>query len=290
MTATADETTADRFGLTDGSRRASGLAGLARKKGAAAAGGTADGSAPLTLDSLPDPSLAATPDQPLTDAELKDYALCESVIRSHHASFWMTGKALDAVAHRHLYRAQYPTFEALLEDWDVTLADSSRMRRGWRLAALLLPAVPKLTRSHVEALLPIVERYDVEAAATLHGVLREALPKVTAKAITEIVRELPGPQAPDADLSGQIRDQAEKVLTDPGQDDVKTPLDGTTDAVLREAVTRRTRQLADDLKRGRIPQQEVARALTEAFADPADTRVYDALVRWMKGRARATGQ
>ncbi|MFC8014088.1 hypothetical protein [Streptomyces cinereoruber] len=288
MTTTTDEaeTTADRFGLTGRPRRSSGLASLARKKG----GGTADketggdGSA-LTLDSIPDPSADVDPDQPLTDDDRRDFALCESAVRSHHASYWLTGKALDALATRHLYRAQYPTFDALLEDWDITLADSSRMRRGWPLAARLLPDVPKLTRSHVEALLPVVERYGVEAAATLHRLLRETLPKVTAKAITEVVRELPGPQD-GTDPVGQLQEQAEKVLTDPDEDTgTEEP---ATDAALRQAVSRRARQLANDLKRGRIPAGELTRALTEAFADPDDTRVYTALLRWMKDRNQAS--
>ncbi|MFD3701185.1 hypothetical protein ACFWUZ_34560 [Streptomyces sp. NPDC058646] len=280
MTTTDSETTAERFGLNERPRRSQGLAGLARKTTAAV------DPAALTLETLPDPSIAASSDQPLTDAERKDLAVCESVIRSHHASYWMTGKALDAVANRHLYRAEYPTFEALLEDWDVTLADSSRMRRGWPLAARLLPDVPKLTRSHVEALLPIVEQYGVEAAATLHGLLREALPKVTAKAITEVVRELPGPQN-DGDPTEQIREQAEKALTEPDQDQSD---DEPADAALRQAVSRRARQLADDLKRGRIPRRELNRTLAEAFADPNDTRVYQALVRWAKDRDRPAGQ
>ncbi|MZE50717.1 hypothetical protein GTY86_05160 [Streptomyces sp. SID5770] len=286
MTTTADEaeTTADRFGLTDRPRRSSGLASLARKSGGADKKAGADSSA-LTLDSIPDPSADVDPDQPLTDEDLRDFALCESAVRSHHASYWLTGKALDAIASRHLYRAQYPTFDALLEDWDVTLADSSRMRRGWPLAARLLPDVPKLTRSHVEALLPIVERYGVEAAATLHGLLRETLPKVTAKAITEVVRELPGPQD-GADPVGQLQEQAEKVLTDPDEDTgTEAP---ATDAALRQAVSRRARQLANDLKRGRIPAGELTRALTQAFADPDDTRVYTALLRWMKDRDQAS--
>jgi len=283
MTTTDSETTADRFGLNDRPRRSLGLAGLARKSTAAV-----DPTA-LTLDSLPDPSIAASIDQPLTDADRKDLAVCESVIRSHHASYWMTGKALDAVANRHLYRAEYPTYEALLEDWDVTLADSSRMRRGWRLAARLLPEVPKLTRSHVEALLPVVEQYGVEAAATLHGLLREALPKVTAKAITEVVRELPGPQN-GGDPTEQIREQAEKALTEPDQDQDSDGPEEPADAALRQAVSQRARQLADELKRGRIPRRELNRTLAEAFADPDDTRVYQALVRWAKDRDRAAGQ
>lgn len=288
MTTTESETTADRFGLNDRPRRPLGLVGLVRKGTVAVDPGAAVDPTALTLDSLPDPSIAASPDQPLTDAELKDFALCESVVRSHHASYWMTGKALDAVANR-LYRAEYPTFEALLEDWDVTLADSSRMRRGWRLAARLLPEVPKLTRSHVEALLPVVEQYGVEAASTLHGLLREALPKVTAKAIVEVVRELPGPRN-DGDPTEQIREQAEKVLTEPDQDQDGDGSKEPADVALRQAVRKRARQLADDLKRGRIPRRELNRTLAEAFADPNDTRVYQALVQWAKDRDQSAGQ
>ncbi|MFF8329194.1 hypothetical protein [Rhodococcus qingshengii] len=283
MTTTDSETTADRFGLT-GTGRASGLAGLSRKsKGAPAQEGPSGDS--LTLDKIPDPDAAIGSGDVLSDAERKDLEVCEQAVRAHHTTFWVTGKALDAVANRHLYRAAYATFEDLLEDWGVTLTDSSRMRRGWRLAARLLPDVPKLSVSHVEALLPVLTSYDIEAAVTLHAVLREALPKVTARDITAIVRELPGPAA-DSAPAISIREQAEKALTEPDTDDPDS--DGTPDATdgghLNRAVDRRARQLADDLKRSRIPRRELNQTLAEAFADPDDPQVYRALLRWMKAR------
>ncbi|WP_331720712.1 hypothetical protein [Streptomyces sp. NBC_01174] len=274
---TTDETTADRFGLSDRPRRASGLAGLARKKKGSEA------PAPEGLDAIPDPAIAYR--DSLTDVDLVDLDLCEKAVRSHHATFWETGKALDAVALRHLYRARYATFDALLEDWDVTLADSSRMRRGWPLAARLLPDVPKLSRSHVEALLPVVKRYGVDAAVTLHAMLREALPKVTAKDITAVVRELPG-LSEAADPTDAIRHQAEKILTEPEQDGEGQGAGGgdADDTALRQAVRQRARQMADELKRGRMSHQELTRTLTAAFADTDDPRVYQALIRWIKGR------
>ncbi|MFJ4633908.1 hypothetical protein [Streptomyces sp. NPDC088847] len=284
------ETTADRFGLPTGQPgvgRSQGLAGLARKPAK-----TADpADAPLTLDLIPDPDAPAGDGADLTPAERHDLQLCERAARTHHAAFWLTGKALDAVAKRHLYRADYATFDDLLADWGVTLADSSRMRRGWRLAARLLEDVPKLTVSHVEALLPVIKLYDVEAAATLYSLLRETHPKVTAREITTFVRDLPGPD--DASTpAAAIREQAEKKLTDPAPAIGAEPTVPTAapapsvDVQLRKAVDQRARQLADDLKRSRIPRQELAAALTEAFADPDDPQVYRALLRWMKAHSR----
>jgi hypothetical protein len=281
MTTDTNETTADRFGLT-GAKRSLGLAGLARKT----TGAPADTA--LTLDTIPDPDAAAAGTDPdrLTDDEIRDLELCERAARSHHTSFWLTGKALDTIAKRRLYRAKYPTFEALLADWDITQADSSRMRRGWPLAARLLKDVPKLTRSHVEALLPIVERYDIDAAVTLHSLLRDSLPKVTARDIQQIVASLPGPHGSSAPAA-QIRDQVEEVLTYPDDDPLEeAPRRTTADDLLRQAVDKRARQLADDLKCGRIPRQELTRTLTEAFADPKDPTVYKALLRWMKAHGR----
>lgn len=278
MTTTESETTADRFGLTN-AKRSLGLAGLARKTTPAA--GTA-----FTLDAVPSPDIAVKADSgSLDDDERRDWDLCQQAARTHHESFWLAGKALDAIAHRHLYRAEYDTFEAVLEDWDISLADSSRMRRGWRLAERLLKDIPKLSRSHVEALLPVVERYDVEAAVTLYGLLRESLPKVTARAITDIVRSLPGPDGASAPAA-EIREQAEQVLTQPDDDSGDTVKEPAADAELRKAVDQRARQLANDLKRSRIPRRELTNTLAEAFADPDDPTVYKALVRWMKAHNR----
>ncbi|MGW1272053.1 hypothetical protein [Streptomyces sp. NPDC002491] len=279
MTNEATETTADRFGLTN-SRRASGLAGLARKSVPHPA---ADA---LSLDALPDPDASASDTPELSDAERADYALCERAARTHHASFWLTGKALDAVAQRHLYRATYATFDELLEDWGITLADSSRMRRGWRLAARLLPDVPKLTVAHVEALLPVVQRYDMEAAVTLYAMLREAVPRVTGRVINDIVRELPGSDDDESPVAA-IRAQAERLLTDPADVGTKDPApEDISNDDLRRAVDQRARQLANDLKRSRIPRPELARTLTAAFADPDDPQVYRALLRWMRAHNR----
>ncbi|MDO0929763.1 hypothetical protein QQY24_32070 [Streptomyces sp. TG1A-8] len=281
---TETETTADRFGLT-GPSRATGLLGLTRKSAAASNGGTGGA---LTLDAIPDPDTAPGDTADLSEAERKDLELCERVVRAHHASFWITGKALDAIANRGLYRADYTTFDDLLEDWGISLTESSRMRRGWRLAARLLPDVPKLTVSHLEALLPVVKLYDVEAAATLYALLRENRPKVTARDITALVRELPGPDG-SAAPAALIREQIEAQLTDPDPttaDSDTTPATSTPDAHLREAIDRRARQLANDLKRARIPRRELTQTLSEAFADPDDPQVYRALLRWMKTHKR----
>ncbi|MFF8911546.1 hypothetical protein [Streptomyces olivaceoviridis] len=285
---TTTDTTADRFGLTGpATARASGLAGLTRKTAAAglAAGST---TAALTLENIPDPDAAPGDSADLTDDERRDLAVCERAARTHHESFWLTGKALDAVANRRLYRADYDTFDDLLDDWGITLADSSRMRRGWRLAARLLQDVPKLTVSHLEALLPVVKLYDVEAAATLYTLLRESRPKVTARDISSLVRELPGPEGTAAPVAA-IREHVEAKLTEP-EDENASPEEAAaetaSDASLRKAIDQRARQLATDLKRGRIPRRELTQTLSEAFADPDDPQVYRALLRWMRARNR----
>ncbi|MFF5894114.1 hypothetical protein ACFY72_35895 [Streptomyces globisporus] len=285
---TPTDTTAERFGLTDRPPRSAGLAGMLRgRSGTDRAKETTEDTTktpPEGLDGIPDPATAYS--DSLTDADLLDLDRCEKAVRSHHATFWETGKALDAVAQRHLYRARYETFDELLEDWDISLADSSRMRRGWPLAARLLPEVPKLSRSHIEALLPAVKAYGTEAAATLHGVLREALPRVTAQAIAEVVRELPGLDESEEPTT-VIRLQAEKILTDPDDEPDDEGGKGETaapDAALKQAARQRAVQMADELKRGRMSHRELTHTLTAAFADTEDPRVYKALIRWMKER------
>ncbi|MCT6782240.1 hypothetical protein LXH09_37090 [Streptomyces sp. CS7] len=282
---TPTDTTAERFGLTDRHPRSAGLAGMLRGRKGADQAEEATETVPEGLDGIPDPATAYS--DSLTAADLLDLERCEQAVRSHHATFWETGKALDAVAQRHLYRARYETFDELLEDWDVSLADSSRMRRGWPLAARLLPEVPKLSRSHVEALLPAVKTYGTEAAAALHGVLREALPRVTAQAIAEVVRELPGLDESEEQPTAVIRLQAEKILTDPDDEpNGEGEKNGATapDAALKQAARQRAVQMANELKRGRMSHRELTHTLTAAFADTEDPRVYKALIRWMKER------
>ncbi|MGA5128095.1 hypothetical protein ACPCAG_32935 [Streptomyces pseudogriseolus] len=284
---TETDSTAERFGLTK--PRSAGLSGLVRKgTGTAEKNKQETAAVDLTLASIPDPDDAAGSGA-LSAAERRDLEVCERAARTHHTSFWLTGKALDAVAKRHLYREKYETFDALLADWGITLADSSRMRRGWRLAERLLQDEPKLSRSHVEELLPVVKRYDVDSAVTLYGLLRESLPKVTATAIRTVVQELPGPDD-TAIPATAVREQAEALLTDPTDSDDSDHAVGRMDAdsaALRKAVDQRARDLANDLKRSRMSRGELTRTLTEAFADPDDPTVYRALIRWMKARNRS---
>jgi hypothetical protein len=276
------ETTADRFGLAEQPRprRASGLAGLARQQSAPPAA--------LTLDSIPNAAAAIGPETELTDAERADLTLCETAARTSHTSYWLTGKALDTVNKRRLYRADYATFEDLLAAWDIPSSNAYRMMTGWPLAARLLQDVPKLAHAHVDALLPVVKAYGIEAAATLHALLRDSLDRVTADNIKSVVKELPL-----ADTSGDperlIRRHVEESLTE-GGDDQEDQEDQGDSVRLREALQQRTRQLADDLKRRSIPQQQITRAFTEAFIDPDDTRVYKAFMQWMKARDKRDAQ
>ncbi|MGK5450509.1 hypothetical protein [Streptomyces radiopugnans] len=130
---TETETTADRFGLSAPPRRSRGLANLARKKP------TAQETAPFTLDTIPDSNTETGPDPAtLTEAERADLTTCQAVLQQHHASFWLTGKALETINKRRLYRADHPTFEAFLDTWDITPTDAYRMMNGWPLAHRLL--------------------------------------------------------------------------------------------------------------------------------------------------------
>lgn len=164
------------------------------------------------------------------------------------------------------------------------------MRRGWRLAERLLPTFPKLTVSHLEALFPVVKLYDVEAAATLYTLLRESRPKVTARDVSDLARELPGPDGATAPADA-IREQLESRLTDPAAQPDDDAANGPASeafgsAAARQAVDQRARQLAHDLKRAGISRRELNQTLAEAFADPDDPQVYRAPLRWMKARNR----
>ncbi|MGW5307811.1 hypothetical protein ACWERF_28270 [Streptomyces griseoluteus] len=92
--------------------------------------------------------------------------------------------------------------------------------------------VPKITVSHLEALLPVMKRYGVESPAILYALLRESRPKVTAADIRALVRELPGLDDAVTRVEA-IREQAEARLTAPN-DDPGRPAKGTT---IRRAMT-----------------------------------------------------
>lgn len=266
-----DTTTADRFGTY----RSAGLGNLASRK----KDNTPPASVrPLTLDLIPDPATPPT-DGDLTPTDQQDLKTCAAVLSAHHAEYWITGKALDAIRKRRLYRADHDTFEDYLAHWEIKSSDAYRMMAGWKLAAALLLTHPRLVRAHVEALHPVVERWTVAAAVKLYGRLQTEYDHVTAQTISKVVKELLAIAGEEQEAEALILVHAQAAIEATQKSREKPRRDP-------DAVTMRTRAkaLGKELGKEKLTAPEASQALAEAFVDADDDRVYVALRQWLKRR------
>jgi hypothetical protein len=197
-------------------------------------------------------------------------------LRAARARFCIeAGTALRAIHGDDLYRESgAETFEAYVKTrWGMSRS------RAYQLieAAPAMLAVSKIldtapVESQALALAPVLQEHGENAAREVVTIAQQETGKVTAAAIKT--------------TAGRLGYVPHPAPAPAAEDDPQTP----ADAALRQAVDRRALQLANDLKRGRIPRHELNRTLAEAFTDPDDTRVYQALVRWMKARDRKPPQ
>ncbi|WP_413751726.1 hypothetical protein NRF20_00100 (plasmid) [Streptomyces sp. R-74717] len=260
---------------------------------------------PLLLSDLPDP--VETPDAigDLSEEEEQILALCMRGIRQFEDAWWVMGKAMANISNRRLYRKTHATFadfarEVFQKSRPLAYEEMTSYAIGELLSARAdnpfeensndvsaRADTPTIGKKAAGALNPITKDYGPETSVAVHETIKDATGKtVTVKVITGIVQQLPRKderELTQEELTTLARELASSQSQNGSQDE-------PVDAALRQAVSQRVRQLADDLKRGRISQQELHRTLAAAFADTDDPRVYQALVRWMKDRDRKAPQ
>ncbi|MET8502898.1 hypothetical protein [Streptomyces microflavus] len=255
----------------------------------------------MTLADLPDPvdTPAATGDLSADEEEI--LALCMRGIKQFEDAWWVMGKAMANISSRRLYRKTHATFAEFARDIfkksrPIAYEEMTSYAIGELLSARADKAfeedsngmsaradTPVIGKKAAGALNPITKDYGPEVSIAVHETIRNATGEtVTVKALTGIVQQLPRKR--DEELTQEELTARARKAAEAG--DHSSELD---DGALRQAVTRRTRQLADDLKRGRISRQELHDTFEVAFADSADPRVYQALVRWMKNREAEVG-
>jgi hypothetical protein len=255
----------------------------------------------MKLSDLPEPVETPNATGDLSDEEEEILALCMRGVRQFEEAWWVMGKAMANINSRRLYRKTHATFEDFARDtfnksrplayeemtsYKIGELLSARADKAFESDSNDLSAradIPSIGKKAAGALNPITKDYGADVSIAVHETIKDAAGNaVTVKALTGIVQQLPRRNERALSQEELTALARELATADPeaGQDD-----DGG--AELRRAVALRSRELADELKRGRMPRAELTRTLLEAFADQEDTRVYRALARWIRDRDRA---
>ncbi|WLQ69181.1 hypothetical protein [Streptomyces glycanivorans] len=250
----------------------------------------------MTLSDLPAPVETPHATGDLSDEEEQILALCLRGIAQFEDAWWVMGKAMANISSRRLYRKTHATFEGFARDvfkksrpiayeemtsyaiGELLSARADKAFEGNSNGVSARADIPVIGKKVAGALNPVTKDYGPEASIAVHETIKDATGgTVTVKAIKGVVQQLPRKRAEELtreELTARARKAAEASSQD----------EEAEEAPLRQAVSRRTRQLADDLKRGRISRQELHGMFEVAFVDADDQRVYQALVRWMKDR------
>lgn len=127
----------------------------------------------ITSDMIPAPAdVDATGE--LTSEEAHQLGVCESAVENLGTATWLAGKALQSIRDRKLYRQSHTRFDEYVEvRWEISPRAAYQMIEEWLLAETLAETLGKpAIASHTRALLPIAERFGLDAAADLYTQLR----------------------------------------------------------------------------------------------------------------------
>ncbi|MFJ4988699.1 hypothetical protein ACIP9H_33480 [Streptomyces sp. NPDC088732] len=244
------------------------------------------------LHHVPDPVLPAS-DGALTPEEEERYARCIAGVDLGNEAWFIQGKALDTIATGRLFRASPHKLEPgrcyeTIEEWaevekGISYGGLAKLRAAWPLGEVLAARGYQPNPGQVRELVPVKNSRSLgfNAAVALYVLAAEQVgrERVTALQLKGMVKSLPpGLVVEEDDDVDALAKTIDGVLVDQVLE--KAPAAIPTE--VRRAVDRRAVELADVLDRGRISRSEVQLHLLQAFADPTDTTVFDAVLARMK--------
>ncbi|MFN1193283.1 hypothetical protein ACK03K_34030 [[Kitasatospora] papulosa] len=242
------------------------------------------------LDKVPDPVEPAGEGE-LTPEELKRLELCTEGIALQELAWFMAGKSLDTIAIGRLFRRTPHKLEPeryyeTIEEWaeterGISVSKCNQWRAGWEIGEVLMARSYDTKPGQVRELVPVKNAYGLNAAVAVYVLVADSVgaDKVTAARLRETVKLMPGDLKLEDDEDPDILAKTIKgVLLG------ELPPSGipSIPPAVKRAVDRRALELADVLDRGRIPRSEVQLHLLQAFADPEDTTVFNAVLDRLK--------
>ncbi|MGW0033050.1 hypothetical protein ACWDXD_24940 [Streptomyces sp. NPDC003314] len=241
------------------------------------------------VDKIPDPMPPAG-EGALTAEEEKTFRLCNEGVDLGNEAWFIQAKALDTVATGRLFRATPHKEEPercyqTIEEWarlekGISVGKCTKLRSGWRIGWELAALGYQANPGQVQEIVPVKNAYDLKAALAVYVLVAGhfGADKVTAERLRQVVKALPGNLQLNEDDDVDVM---AKTIAGVLVEDTQAAPRAIPPAVTR-AVDKRAIGIADALGRPRIPRSEVTLRLLEAFTDPDDTTVYDAVLERMK--------
>lgn len=241
------------------------------------------------LHKIPDPVEPAG-EGALTTEEEERLRACDEGVDLGNLGWFIQAKSLDTIAVGRLFRntphklephRNYETIEEWAEvEKGISVGQCSKLRAAWRIGWELAALGHDSNPGQVRELVPVQNAYGLKAAIAVYVLVAEAAgrDKVTAARIRDTVKMLPGDLKLDKD---EDVDVLAKTIKGVLVEELQPAVSRIPPAVTR-AVDKRAIGIADALNRPRIPRSEVTLRLMEAFADPEDTTVFDAVLDRMK--------
>lgn len=247
------------------------------------------------LHKIPDPVEPAG-EGALTEEEKENLRLCTEGIELGDLGWFVKAKSLDTIAVGRLFRTTphklepHRTYETI-EEWAVlekgiSVSKCNQLRAAWRIGWELAALDHKANPGQVRELVPVKTTYGVKAAVAVYVLVAESYgpDQVTAGRLRDTVKLLPGDLKLDDD---EDVDALARTIKGVLVEEMQPAASHAIPPTVTRAVDKRAIGLADVLDRPRIPRSEVTLRLMEAFADPEDSTVYDAVLERMKAAEKA---
>jgi hypothetical protein len=242
------------------------------------------------LHKVPDPVEPAG-EGALTDEEQVRYRECLDGVDLGNQAWFIQGKALDTIAVGRLFRDTPHKLEPhrnyeTIEEWaplekGISVGGCSKLRAAWAIGEVLAARGFDANPGQVREIVPVRNAFNLNAAIAVYVLVADTWGKdnVTAERLRNTVKMLPGDLQLDED---EDVDALAKTIKGVLVEELQPAASRAIPPAVTRAVDKRAIGIADALNRPRIPRSEVTLRLMEAFADPEDTTVYDAVLERMQ--------
>jgi hypothetical protein len=183
-----------------------------------------------TLESIPAPRPPESEGE-LTASERAAFEACKAGMNNLQNAFWVAGKSLETMKVGSLHRtegvANFADF--VWATWEVSEAQAHRLMDEWRIGEALALMGWKPRESQVRELTDLRNQSGDQAAVAVYDTVARSGQRVTAKLLSEVVRELPPlpAQAETADVRQRVQEVlASRAQSDPAQQNPSESGDG----------------------------------------------------------------
>ncbi|MFJ4880108.1 hypothetical protein ACIP93_33540 [Streptomyces sp. NPDC088745] len=242
------------------------------------------------LHKIPDPVEPAG-EGALTPEEQQRYEQCQEGVDLGNTAWFIQGKALDTIAVGRLFRNTPHKLDpkrcyTTIEEWvvlekGISVGQCSKLRAGWAIGEVLSARGYQSNPGQVREIVPVRNAFNLNTAVAVYVLVADSWGgnQVTADRLRNTVKMLPGDLKLDED---EDVDALAKTIKGVLVEEIQPPVSRAIPPAVTRAVDKLAISIADALNRPRIPRSEVQLRLMEAFVDPEDSTVYDAVLNRMK--------